>query len=281
MPANCGCPAAPNRARPGRSNRGTSAGSGTGSGTGSGSAPAGVRGFRAEFREGLAAFLGNRVLVAICVATSVAMVGVGALNALDVFFVSDNLHADPKWLGLLGAAFGLGSIVGALANGFLVRRLGSRRVFWLGLVAGGCLMLGYSRTSDLPWALAVLFLAGLPISALNSVGGPIVMEVTPREALGRVAAVLNPVTRLASVLAVAVSGVLSSTVLLRFHTTVLGVRFGRIDVIFGVAALLMVAAGRVAFRLWNPGAGRAGPIWSRGRRGRRGAAEAAGAGAGE
>jgi hypothetical protein len=36
------------------------------------------------------------------------MVGVGALNALDVFFVSDNLHAQAKWLGFLGAAFGLG-----------------------------------------------------------------------------------------------------------------------------------------------------------------------------
>jgi hypothetical protein len=65
-------------------------------------------GFSEEFRDGVRASAGNRELVAVCSATAVAMVGVGVLNALDVFFVSDNLHAQAKWLGFLGAAFGLG-----------------------------------------------------------------------------------------------------------------------------------------------------------------------------
>lgn len=208
--------------------------------------------FRSDFRVGFTAFLGNPVMVTICIATSVAMLGVGALNALDVFFVTDNLHADATWLGPLGSAFGLGSIAGALATGYVARRIGSRRVFWLGLAVAGVLMLGYSRATALPWAIVLLFLAGLPISALNSVIGPIVMEATPREVLGRVISVLNPIIQLSAVVAMALSSTLASTVLLHFHATVLGVRLGRIDLIFGIAALLMIVAGLVAFRFLEP-----------------------------
>lgn len=118
-------------------------------------------------------------------------------------------------------------------------------------------MLGYSRATALPWAVVLLFLAGLPISALNSVIGPIVMEATPREVLGRVISVLNPIIQLSSVLAMALSSMLASTVLLHFHTTVLGVPLGRIDLIFGIAALLMIVAGLVAFRLLEPAEQRA------------------------
>lgn len=62
-----------------------------------------------QFREGLRFFRRSPVLVTLCVSGSVAMMGVGALHALDVFFVTDNLHTSPRWLGTLGAAFGAGS----------------------------------------------------------------------------------------------------------------------------------------------------------------------------
>lgn len=211
-----------------------------------------LQGVMTDFREGLRAFAGSRVLVAVCSATAVAMVGVGALNVLDVFFVSDNLHAQAKWLGFLGAAFGLGSVLGALLNGPVARRIGVRNVFWLGLVVAGVLMLAYSRVSSLAWAVPLLFLAGLPISAINAVLGPLIMDSTPRELLGRVIALINPAIQLASVLSMALATVLTSTVLLHFHASVLGVHLGPIDTVFGVAALLMVAAGLLALRTLRP-----------------------------
>ncbi|WP_160145008.1 MFS transporter [Actinacidiphila yanglinensis] len=210
------------------------------------------QGVMTDFREGVRAFAGSRVLVAVCSATAVAMVGVGALNVLDVFFVSDNLHAQAKWLGFLGAAFGLGSVLGALLNGPVARRIGVRNVFWLGLVVAGVLMLAYSRVSSLAWAVPLLFLAGLPISAINAVLGPLIMDSTPRELLGRVIALINPAIQLASVLSMALATVLTSTVLLHFHASVLGVHLGPIDTVFGVAALLMVAAGLLALRTLRP-----------------------------
>ncbi|WP_328465589.1 MFS transporter [Streptomyces sp. NBC_00448] len=209
-------------------------------------------GFFAEFRAGISAFAGNRTLVTLCLAAAVAMTGVGALNALDAFFVSDNLHADIKWLGFLNAAFGAGSVAGALLAGYAVRLIGGHRVFSLGLLITGVLMVAYSRTTALPWAIALLFLAGLPLTALNTVIGPLIMSITPKELLGRTISVINPAIQLASVLSMALASLLTSTVLLHFHGTLLGVHFGRIDTVFTVAALFVTAAGLFSLLTLRP-----------------------------
>ena len=57
---------------------------------------ASASGFRAEFVAGLKFFRGNRFLVARVTIAVIVQFGTGALNALDVFFVTQNLHAPSK-----------------------------------------------------------------------------------------------------------------------------------------------------------------------------------------
>jgi hypothetical protein len=78
------------------------------------------------------------------------------------------------------------------------------------------------------------------------------MDAVPKDALGRVISLRNPLIQLASVLSMALSATLTSTVLLHFHPTVLGVRLGPIDTVFGLAALLMIATGLLALRTLRP-----------------------------
>jgi Na+/melibiose symporter-like transporter len=70
--------------------------------------------FRVEFMAGLRFFASNRFLVAILTISLIAQFGTGALNALDVFFVTQNLHTPSKFYGLMSTAEGIGAIVGGL-----------------------------------------------------------------------------------------------------------------------------------------------------------------------
>ncbi len=199
--------------------------------------------FWTEFAEGLSFFAHNRQLRVLCGTVIVYMFGVGAINALNVFFVRNNLHASASFLGTLSGALGAGSIAGALMAGKFANRLTEAKVFSFGVVVTGLIVLVYSRLGSLPVALALLILAGFPLAAVNVVIGPLMLKATPKHLIGRVATVMNPLVYLASITSMAISGFLASTVLRNLHVVVGGITFGRIDTIFGISALLMIASG--------------------------------------
>jgi hypothetical protein len=95
-------------------------------------------------------------------------------------------------------------------------------------------------------ALVVLFVGGIAQALVNVAVAPLVLQVTPRDLIGRVTTVLNPLMTLASLLSIALAGYLDSTLLHDFHATLLGVRFGPIDTIFLAAGILVVLGGLYA-----------------------------------
>ncbi len=213
-----------------------------------------------EFVAGLRMFAGNRFLVALLTIAVMAQLGTGAMNALDIYFVTENLHVNPSLYGFMSAAFGIGAITGALLSGSIVKILGARNSVWLGLIAGGVMVVLYSRQTAFGFGLLVYFLIAVPIAALNSGISPLMIAVTPREFLGRMSAVFQPINQAASTVSVLTAGVLASTAMRHFHTTIGGIHFGRIDTIFTVAGMLIVIAGTYgAFTLPNPSAGSSVP----------------------
>ncbi|HEX5404619.1 MAG TPA: MFS transporter [Pseudonocardiaceae bacterium] len=200
-------------------------------------------GLRAEFVAGLRFFAGNRFLVAILVTAVIAAFGSGALNALDVFFVTQNLHTPSKFYGFISTAQGIGAIIGGLGAAWVISRFTARRTVWLAILVGGVLIVAYSRATSFPVALVAIFLVVIPIAMVNTGLTPLLLASTPPEFLGRVIAVFGPVTQAASMLSVVIGGWLASTVLRGFHGTIGGVRFGAIDTIFLCTGLLIVAAG--------------------------------------
>jgi MFS family permease len=202
-----------------------------------------LQGFWREFGEGLSFFRRNKELTVLCGAVVIFMFGVGAVNALNVFFVPENLHTSARWLGVLSSALSIGAIVGALIAARLAGWLGEQRVFSYGLIATGLIIAVYSRLGMLAPAVGVYALAGIPIAAVNVVVSPIMLRITPEHMIGRVATIMNPLVYLASISSMAVAGVLASSVLRNLHVVVAGITFGRIDTIFGCGALLMIAAG--------------------------------------
>ncbi|HEU0242245.1 MAG TPA: MFS transporter [Micromonosporaceae bacterium] len=198
---------------------------------------------RREFVAGLRMFAANRYLVAILTLAVTAQLGTGALNTLDVFFLTDNLHSNSHLFGFIATAGGAGAIIGALVAGSVVARIGARSTTWIMVIVAGIVVVVFARQTIFIVALVAFFFVTLPATVLNTSLNPMLLAATPREYLGRMMAVFNPINTAASMLSVVVSGWLASTVLLHFHANIAGVHIGRIDTIFTIAGLLIVAAG--------------------------------------
>ncbi len=196
-----------------------------------------------EAREGLRFFGQSRVLVTITVSAVIIMLGAGSLDTLDVFFVTRTLHASAGFYGLISAAMGAGALLGAIGVSVFAKRLNMARVFWISMLLCGLLITVYSRMTAFVPAIVVLFIAGVPMAALNVSVMPLMLQVTPRELIGRVSGVLQPAISTATVAGIGVAGLLAGTVLQSFHAHLLGMTFGSTDTIFAAAGLLGLVAG--------------------------------------
>lgn len=196
-----------------------------------------------EYLAGVRFYVSNRVLMALLVTGMIIMFGAGALNALDIFFVTINLHAPAVYYGYVSAANGVGNIMGAVLATVVLARIGTARVAWLSIIALGLLMIVYSRLTSLAPGVALIVLIGIPNAWVNAAVGPLMLHVTPRELIGRVSSILNPVMTLMGLLSTALAGYLASTALTGFHYAVAGLTFGTYDTIYTAGGLLAVLGG--------------------------------------
>ncbi|MFC8273123.1 MFS transporter [Streptomyces sp. NPDC057271] len=196
-----------------------------------------------EFMAGLRFFARSSFLVALLVIVVIGQFGVGALNTLNIFFITENLDASARLYGYVGMAIGVGGIIGALCAGRVVQWIGARRTVWVGLLVSGVLLVAYSRQTGFLGGAALLVLFTIPVTMLNTATAPLLLAAAPAAYRGRVYSVFQPVTQLALVLSAALSGWLVGSVLLDFEASVAGVRFGPIDTIFAASGLIIVLSG--------------------------------------
>lgn len=202
--------------------------------------------FWSELGEGLRFSLGNHIIRTLLVAGSLVIFCEGTLTTLGIFFLQQNLHAPLTLYGFLATAMGAGLTLGALLAAIFVQRLGIARVLGFGLLIYGLGVLIYARVTDFSLALIIQFLLGLLVAAVNVASGPLLFSITPKELLGRVMALANPIFAFCSLLAIGVAGYLDSTALHTLHTRILGMEIGPIDTIFFGAGMLATCGGLYA-----------------------------------
>jgi MFS family permease len=198
---------------------------------------------RQEFGQGFRFTFGNRVVRTLLMALFVAMLGIGAYNALYVFFFLQNLHAPGTLIGLLDAIFGGGVIVGAVLAGVLAHRVGLERILSLAGLAAGVAIVIMARMTSIGATVGLIVLVGMSQGGFGVTFWPLVLKATPRVLVGRVAAILNPSPTLASLVSITLAGYLASTVLRGWHANMFGITFGPIDTILTGAGILLVLAG--------------------------------------
>ncbi len=199
--------------------------------------------FFRDFLEGIRFFARSRVLMTLLVTGVIVLLGAGAFTALNIFFVTQNLHAPASIYGVLGSAAGLGAIVGAAFAIVFAQRLGVVRVFWVSVLAVGGVILLFARTTSVIPALSLAFLMGFANTPINVAHMPLLLYATPQKLIGRVTAVFSTMISAAFTLSIVLAGYLDSKVLRDFHMTFWGIAFGPIDSIFTGAGILAVFAG--------------------------------------
>jgi MFS family permease len=181
-----------------------------------------VSSFWREFAEGLHFFVGNRVLITILIAGFLVVLFEGSLNTLGIFFLQQNLHTSLSLYGFLATAMGAGLTLGAFLAGIFAQRLGVTRVLSLGLTLSGVLSIVYARLTNFIPALIITFMIGFLAGSVNVAVGPILFHTTPRELIGRVAAVVTPALALSSLISIAIVSYLDSTLLHNFSARIPG-----------------------------------------------------------
>jgi predicted MFS family arabinose efflux permease len=196
--------------------------------------------------EGLRFLVHSKVFSLLLVAM-IAQAGTGALNTLDVFFVTRNLHVDAKYFGVFSLGIGVGVMVGSLVAARTVAWLGAARTLWITMTGCGLVYLLYARQTTFAAGMVLAMLFVIPIAIMNTAAGPLLMALIPQPLFGRVMSVFATLNQGTQMLSMVVSGWLASSVLLHFHATPLGIHIGPIDTILTVAGLLIVFAGLYAF----------------------------------
>ena len=202
--------------------------------------------FWREMAAGARMLVRNRVIFGILLCAMVCQIGVGALNTLDIFFVTGNLHVAAKNFGYMAVGMGIGLILGSLVAPRVVRKLGPATTTTYAMLAAGVIYAIYARQTTFAAGLAVLLLFEVPVAVVGTAMEPILLAAVPRAFYARVMSAFGTLNQGTLLLSMALSGWIASSSLRGFHGKALGVHVGPIDTILTLAALTIVLGGVVS-----------------------------------
>ena len=171
-------------------------------------ASGGINNILRELLVGLRFVVHTRALLVVVFLILIAMLGGGALNALDIIFVSQRLQVSSSLYGPLVAIGGLGTLIGAIGAGFLSKRVMPRHI-----LAGSVFLLGlglviYAFQTQYIFAVVVMFITGIPQGGIDVGFTPILLGTTPRSLIGRVESVIETAMFGISLISIALAGYL-------------------------------------------------------------------------
>ncbi len=207
-----------------------------------------------DIGEGLRFFRNSQPLMALGVSFCIAMLGIGVMNTLDIFFVRDNLNTSEKYYGFLIAVQAATMIVASLIWGRIMEKIGIARTLWIGMFLASFSIFIYARMTSFEWALVFCARLGFVVPAINVAIGPILYRVTPRHLMGRVSATLDPLISGSMLIGTLVGGVIYTAFMRNFDHTIAGIHFGPLDTLFLGVAVMMVLGSIYSLRLRVPDA---------------------------
>jgi MFS transporter, DHA3 family, macrolide efflux protein len=180
--------------------------------------------------EGIAIVRGSRALSGSLIAAAVTMLGLGAVNVLFVPLLINDLQVAPSWMAGIEFAQTSAMLLAAAIVPFLARRLAPTTIITLGLAGIGVLIGLLSGVSAVWQVVVILFAVGWMVTPLQAMLQTIVQTDSTDATRGRVVSLLQASMSTASVLSMAVGGVLGDLI---------GIR----SVYLAAAGIVMVAAG--------------------------------------
>jgi MFS family permease len=180
---------------------------------------------RAQLVEGLRYARSSRFVRGVLAVTGMVMLAAALRSPLEPLFVLRTLEGTPRSLGLLGAAWGLGMVVGALGAPAAARRWPRERLLAFGIAAVGAAVLAASRAATIVPVFALWIVSGFG-NALGTVSyESLLQERTPDRLRGRTMAASEAVLNAAFLAGAALSGWLAEHAGIRFTYALSGSLF--------------------------------------------------------
>lgn len=178
-----------------------------------------------ELWAGLKFVLTTRILLMITLMCLIAMLGAGALNALDIVFVSKNLHSSPASYGTMTAIVGLGTLAGTLIAGIIAKWVKPGHILGGSVFLLGVGIIIYAFQSVFLIAAIIAFFMCIPQGGIEVGFGPLMIKATPREMMGRTQSFIDTSISGVSLVSIGVAGALAQFIPVNIILAVCGVLF--------------------------------------------------------
>lgn len=188
-------------------------------------------------REGFTALRGDPVLSVLVLAIVPLILTVEAVNAVEVFLVRGVLGASPAQFGLAEACGGVGAVLGSFAAGAVRSRSGRIRGMLVCLALVPLAQIGQGLAPTVVVYGVAAFVVGATLGAFNALIFALLLREIREHDRGKVLALVNGLSRTATLGALTIGGVLG---------TQLGARTAY--VVCGCVGLLIAATAALRVR---------------------------------
>ncbi len=200
-------------------------------------AAARARAILADLRQGLHTIATSRILVGVLVATTIVMLGVGAVNVLYVPLLVNVLKMPETWFGPMDASQVAGMVLGGTLTAMVSHRVRPTRLVSLGLVATGIMLAAYSQVTAIWHVLVLLFPTGLVAAPVHASLATLTQIAVPDKLRGRTGAAMQTIVGAANIASMAAAGILAE---------IMGVRN-----VFLLSGAMVVLAGLVSIPIFG------------------------------
>lgn len=145
-----------------------------------------------EMKAGVRYVLNSRVLTLLGGCFLAAGLGIGLIQPLGIFIITERLHLPAGDLQWLTAVNGIAMIIGGVATMGVSKRVPPQRLLMLGMVVNAVVMLMVAYSSQLWLTLVAQFLGGLVLPGLQIGINTMILQNTEEPFVGRVNGSLNP-----------------------------------------------------------------------------------------
>jgi MFS family permease len=174
----------------------------------------GRTGFWHEMWEGIQIVVGNPTLWKIAGSTATSNLGTNMAFAVELIFLYRNLHLTPALVGLIFAIGAVGGLLGAIASGPIVARLGVGLTLLLSILTGGLVMATVlaAYTNAVVFLSALFFIEFLLGAPYNITQVSLRQAITPDRVQGRMNATMRTIVWGTMPIGSLLGGILGSTI---------------------------------------------------------------------
>lgn len=159
-----------------------------------------------EMKSGVRYVLNSKVLTLLEGCFLAAGLGLGLIQPLGIFIVTERLGLPTGYLQWLTAVNGIAMIIGGIATMGLSKRIPPQRLLMLGMVVNAVVMFLVSFSTHLWLTLGAQFLGGLVLPGLQIGINTMILQNTEETFVGRVNGSLNPLFMGGMVLTMSLAG---------------------------------------------------------------------------